>query len=708
MATNKLKKLCPNCFYETEQDPCPECSFSRNNPGKNPAVLPRGSILNNRYVVGGIIGRGGFGITYLAYDTKLECRVAVKEYYPRSLAARDGYSTMISVPDAESKKMFWEGAQKFYDEACLVAKFNDHPNIVSVRDFFYENETVYFTMGLLNGQTLKAYLKEHGALSSGQAVQVAMDISNALLEAHKHNILHRDISPANIMICTDGRIKLLDFGSARQLLTEGSQELSVILTQGFAPLEQYQKNGKQGAWTDIYSLGATLYNALTLNPMDDPMSRLEDDSKLSKNASGIENGLWKIIQKATMLKASDRYQDISAFRADIDNLPIKAEPLTASETSYHFINETFSESYHSRKMTGTDSRKISDDTVLINDTELADESILLQDIPGYTVFCPYCGKKVSKNSAFCPNCGKKLPDKNIVDHRAGNWIKILAVALVAAAGLIALAIIFSNKSDDTTQDELSTAQEASTEDESEDTEEQEEENASVDLSEVDINAVEDSSCSLAGMIQKKKNGSYILKWEEGLTFYGSDINDDKVLARDVKNIYIDDEDLEVGILDDIATNNTVIVHGEIYFDDDTIYLKAESIKDEDGNEIKKEKKQTKEEKPKTQEPQARPQATADNSYIIPNSDTVLLSRSDVSKLSLRDINYAKNEIYARHGRLFQSKELQNYFNGKSWYHGTVAPENFSESMLSSIELKNASLLSDVEFSIAPNGYQLDQ
>ena len=327
------KKLCENCFAQIEKEPCPKCGFDQSRYVKDPMTLALGSVLENRYVIGGVIGKGGFGTTYLAYDRKLECRVAVKEYYPYGLAVRTPGTTTVSVSGAEAKETFTNGAEKFYDEARLVAQFNGNPNIVSVHDFFYANDTVYFTMGYLEGQTLKAYLKERGALSPGQAVCVAQSVSNALMAAHSMNVLHRDISPDNIMVCRDGTIKLLDFGAARQIVTEGSQSLSVILKQGFAPLEQYQKKGKQGPWTDIYSLGATLYYALTLDALDDPMSRLDEDEEYSSNKHHIVDELWQVIKKATALRIQDRYQDIFEWKKELNGLSIKPEPLVDGEDS---------------------------------------------------------------------------------------------------------------------------------------------------------------------------------------------------------------------------------------------------------------------------------------------------------------------------------------------------------------------------------------
>ncbi|MCR5775279.1 MAG: protein kinase [Lachnospiraceae bacterium] len=327
MITLNNNKLCENCFSETTSDPCPYCGFTKSAYRQDPITLAVGSVLNQRYMIGGVIGKGGFGITYLAYDLKLDARLAVKEYYPMGLAVRNPGSTFVTVSNDESEESFKTGAQKFYSEAKMVAKFNGNPNIVSVHDFFFENDTVYFTMGYLQGQTLKSYLKKK-KLNEGQAVTVLNAISNALMASHSMNILHRDISPDNIMLCDDGTIRLLDFGAARQVMAEQSQSLSVILKQGFAPLEQYQKKGKQGPWTDIYALGATIYTALTGEMLNDPMTRLEDDSEFEANKHGISEKLWEIIRKCTQLKIQDRYQDIQELKAALKEVGVAAEPFT--------------------------------------------------------------------------------------------------------------------------------------------------------------------------------------------------------------------------------------------------------------------------------------------------------------------------------------------------------------------------------------------
>lgn len=324
------KKLCESCFAEINAEPCPVCGYDSRNVYSDPAVLPCGSILMGRYIIGMVIGRGGFGITYTAYDKNTEKKIAIKEFFPNGLASRLSENPTVVVSTSKDADVFQKGAEKFYNEASLVSRFNGNPGIVSVYDFFYENDTVYFSMEYLSGKSLKAYLDQNGALSAEQAVFIADKISSALLAAHSINVLHRDISPDNIMLCDDGSVKLIDFGAARQVIAEGSQNLSVIVKQGFAPLEQYQKNGSQGPWTDIYSLGATLYYALTLDTVSDPMSRLEDDELFLSNSHGICNELWEIIKKATQIRASDRYADVFTFRKAIAQIGIASKPIPIS------------------------------------------------------------------------------------------------------------------------------------------------------------------------------------------------------------------------------------------------------------------------------------------------------------------------------------------------------------------------------------------
>lgn len=227
----------------------------------------------------------------------------------------------------------------------------------------------------------------------------------------------------------------------------------------------------------------------------------------------------------------------------------------------------------------------------------------------------------------------------------------------------------------------------------------------VKLSDVDFNLLEDDELIIEGLIKTTKNDEKVLRWDSTFSFYGVDFNGDKVLLEEVRNAYIDEASLPDGMLDSIKSNETVIIQGEFYIDEDRLYLTPDDIFDEDGNNLV-----TAFEKSKAEKAEDKKEKTADASseYIIPDSDTRLLTMDDIKSLSLQQVNYAKNEIYARKGRQFQSVELQNYFNSKSWYKGTIAPSAFSESLLSDVEKKNVELLKNREFSMDSRGYQLDQ
>lgn len=327
------KKLCESCFCETDEAICPHCGFSAAEYTADPLVLPMGAKLNDKIIIGRVMGKGGFGVTYLGYDLRMDKIIAVKEYYPNGIAYRLPSGTEVSVADTKSSETFDKGAEKFYAEAEMVAQFNGNPNIVSVYDYFKANNTVYLIMEYISGITLKNYIKKHGRLTDGQALYVMDKIAAALSITHSAGVLHRDISPDNIMICRDGKVKLIDFGAARQIISESSSNLTVVMKPGYTPIEQYTKKGWQGAWTDIYSLGVSVYYALTEVIIDDPYARMDDDSELDENRHGVNDDLWAILKKCTMINASDRYGSAIDLRKALKSVsaPIKSEPIALTD-----------------------------------------------------------------------------------------------------------------------------------------------------------------------------------------------------------------------------------------------------------------------------------------------------------------------------------------------------------------------------------------
>ncbi len=255
------KRYCPYCMAPAgEDDTCPRCGKALADYVPQPHHLQPGTVLMDRYAVGGVLGEGGFGITYIGLDRRLETRVAVKEYYPRDKVSRDATaSAAITCPIGLQGKSYEKGRQRFLREAQIMARMVKQPAIVTVQDFFEANNTAYIVMEYVDGVTLKTMTERRGHIPPGELLPLIEPIFGALATLHKTGLIHRDISPDNIMV-EDGRARLLDFGCARE--AEGSETLTVTLKHGFAPMEQYSQGG-QGPWTDVYALSATIYYCLT-------------------------------------------------------------------------------------------------------------------------------------------------------------------------------------------------------------------------------------------------------------------------------------------------------------------------------------------------------------------------------------------------------------------------------------------------------------
>ncbi|MCI7726790.1 MAG: protein kinase [Clostridiales bacterium] len=323
-----MENICYNCFSDSLNDAgiCEKCGFNgAENREKYPLALPLGSILYGRYIVGRVLGQGGFGITYLAQDYQTKGLVAIKEFFPDSMATRTEKITVCPL-SGERGENFAYGLNSFLEEAKTMAEFIGNPNITRVDCYFEENGTGYFVMEYLDGDSFLDYIKSHGGrLGWEDTMRVALPIMDALAAMHEKGIIHRDVTPDNIYITKDGTVKLLDFGAARYSLGNVSRSLDVILKHGFAPKEQYSRRGKQGPFTDVYSLGATIYYALTGVKPDDAIERLEEDQTPLPTTLGarISNSQEAVVMRALAVMPYDRYQNIPQFRAAI----LSAKPL---------------------------------------------------------------------------------------------------------------------------------------------------------------------------------------------------------------------------------------------------------------------------------------------------------------------------------------------------------------------------------------------
>jgi len=316
---------------------CPVCGLEEGTPPESSAQLPARTVLQEKYLLGRVLGQGGFGITYLAWDLELDRKVAIKEYFPASIVSRSISSSTVTVSSGKYKDDFNYGLEKFLEEGKNLAKFQGHPGIVSVLNFLKANNTAYLVLEYVEGMTFEDYLtQEGGKVSFEIALKILMPVMDSLREVHGASLLHRDITPDNIYISEKGQVKLLDFGAARFAMGEHSQNFSIILKEGFAPMEQYQKKGNQGPWTDVYALGATFYRAITGKKPPQALDRLSKDELKKPSLLGIDisKNSEAILLKALAIRPEGRYKTIREFQNEITKKGIKDEYINCPNCSH--------------------------------------------------------------------------------------------------------------------------------------------------------------------------------------------------------------------------------------------------------------------------------------------------------------------------------------------------------------------------------------
>lgn len=318
--------FCPGCMAKAApvDGKCPVCGCDVNTQNAL-HQLPVNTILNGRYIVGRVLGAGGFGITYIGYDLKLDGKVAIKEYYPSGAANRSMSLTVLPTTEVKGNP-FEIGKDRFLKEAKTLSEFVGEGNIVALRDYFEENGTAYIVMEYLEGEDLSHYAKRHGVFALDEALDLLEPAMLALDKVHKKGLIHRDISPSNIMVLSDGRVKVLDFGSARLQNNNGELSLSVMLKPGYAPMEQYSTHGEQGSWTDVYAMSATVYKLITGKTPPPSTDRILNDTIERPSTLGVKitHEQEAALMRGLALRASDRTQTMAEL----------AESLREKKASY--------------------------------------------------------------------------------------------------------------------------------------------------------------------------------------------------------------------------------------------------------------------------------------------------------------------------------------------------------------------------------------
>lgn len=307
----RQKDFCMGCMNPLDGDRHCICGFSIDGYKVSTRCLPPGTVLTERYLVGRMIGEGSFGVTYIGRDLLLGIIVAIKEYFPLSYGSRDarkGEQVIYIYQDNDKK-----GLEHFYREAKLLSQFHMLDGIVSVRDFFYANETAYIVMDYIKGITLKEHVKKNGAVEGKEALAMIRPVIRSLHIVHQADIIHRDISPDNLLLTEQKKLVLVDFGSARVEDSTMTQSMTVMFKRGYTPKEQYLRRGKLGAWSDIYSLCATMYFMLTGVVPNEAIERMLQDTivPLPKMSSvSLAQKQKNAIMKGICVKPEERWQSM--------------------------------------------------------------------------------------------------------------------------------------------------------------------------------------------------------------------------------------------------------------------------------------------------------------------------------------------------------------------------------------------------------------
>ena len=320
---------CLGCMEDFRGYPCPSCGY---DPGKDKHMeyaLPLQTILYGKYLVGKVLGQGGFGITYIGWDIALERKVAIKEYYPSGQVSRSpGTRNLTWYTTEAAEQAHRDGIQMFLKEARKMSKVDGIPGVVRVLDLFQENGTAYIVMEFIEGVTLKAKLQQTGPLPWEQVREIFLSAIQTMAQVHKAGLVHRDLSPDNIMLLPDGSVKILDLGAAKDLSINSGASSMQVAKSGFSPLEQYTQRGGSGSWTDVYSMAATIYYTLTGKLPPNAIDRLETDT-LSwdfPELNQLPTQARETLQKALAVQVKDRTQTMEALEKGLFAEPVKVQP----------------------------------------------------------------------------------------------------------------------------------------------------------------------------------------------------------------------------------------------------------------------------------------------------------------------------------------------------------------------------------------------
>ncbi len=629
------------------------------------------------------LGQGSYGSVYevVKRELSVESHAAVK---------------VISIPQNESElsslrsegmtvdnaRTYLRGiVDDFAGEIQLMESFKGVQNIVSVEDYKAVEKTdgvgwnIYIRMELLN--PLNAYICNH-ELTEKDVIKLGCDICTALELCGRRNVIHRDIKPENIFINAFGDFKLGDFGIARRLenVTGGLSRKGTYYYM--AP--EVEKGTEYDARVDQYSLGIVLYRFtngnclpfLTPSTLSNPNERAASVRRRLNGESlpapgGASPEMARIILRACSYDPDKRYPSISGMKQELLKLWNNVSD-SAGAASAGDANKDMSRERHDS----------------LNETMAVRQAQPEQ---------------------------KQKPIETFGVKKSGDKTRIIAIALAGAlvvgAAAFALPKLVNGDSSEGSGVEDSTDDSGGGEG-GEEASSGTEAKAAANIEEMDASAydlVANGSVTLKGEVKIAVNGMFFLDWGTPQSILLTQADGSNIVLEEVSTAYLNNAGVDAGLWGLLPYDRPLQFSGTLRYENNQLVMDAVQMADANGSQIIIEQPKQQTAPASSQQPVYSPKA--EDAYILPQSSTRLLTKNDVAGMTLQQINYAKNEIYARHGRMFQSKELQDYFNAQSWYVGTISASSFKESYLSSVEKQNAEFLAGIEFSISPSGYKLD-
>ena len=317
---------CFRCMEETPEYPCSHCGYDPATDPSQAYVLRPGTILRGKYIIGAPLGQGGFGITYIGWDLSAERKVAIKEYFPSGQVSRNTTisNELLWYTTDQARSAQGGGMESFQKEARKMALVANIPQVVNVLEVFQENATAYIVMDFVEGETLQKRLKKKGLMSWEQAKEIFLPVANAMAKVHEAGLIHRDLSPDNLMLQPDGAVKILDLGAAKDLNINTGASSMQVAKGCFSPLEQYTQRGGSGPWTDVYALAATLYYTLTGVVPPAAVDRVSADPLRwdLPQLLMLPRNVLAAMQKAMVLLSDKRTQTMAEFAAQLEKQDI--------------------------------------------------------------------------------------------------------------------------------------------------------------------------------------------------------------------------------------------------------------------------------------------------------------------------------------------------------------------------------------------------